>query len=141
RYRIEALIGAGGMGAVYRAEHVHMKKTIAVKVLHRDMMLNPEVVARFEREAVAGGRIDHPHVASAIDFGRLDSGVFYLPLEFVEGRGLRQVLRQEGPFPEQRALTIAWQSRSEEHTSELQSREKLVCRLLVENNNMRVFTV
>jgi len=109
RYRIEALIGAGGMGAVYRAEHVHMKKTIAVKVLHRDMMLNPEVVARFEREAVAGGRIDHPHVASAIDFGRLDSGVFYLALEFVEGRGLRQVLRQEGPFPEQRALTIAWQ--------------------------------
>ncbi|MFO7178828.1 MAG: serine/threonine-protein kinase [Pseudomonadota bacterium] len=109
RYRIEALIGSGGMGAVYRAEHVHMKKTVAVKVLHREMMLNPEVVARFEREAVAGGRIDHPHVASAIDFGRLDSGVFYLALEFVEGRGLRQVLKQEGPFPEQRALTIAWQ--------------------------------
>ena len=52
RYRIEALIGSGGMGAVYRAEHVHMRKAVAVKVLHKEMTAFPEVVARFEREAV-----------------------------------------------------------------------------------------
>src|SRR5690606_35096140 len=65
RYRIEALLGTGGMGAVYRAEHVHMKKQVALKILHRTMTLMPEVVARFEREAVAAARIEHPHVAQA----------------------------------------------------------------------------
>src|SRR4051812_48598453 len=74
RYRVERLLGSGGMGAVYQAEHVHMRKAVAVKVLHREMMMVPEVVARFEREAVAAGRIQHPHVAAATDFGRLDDG-------------------------------------------------------------------
>jgi hypothetical protein len=57
RYRIEALLGSGGMGSVYRAEHVHMRKAVAIKVLHREMTYLPEVVARFEREAVAAARI------------------------------------------------------------------------------------
>ncbi|HMR10758.1 MAG TPA: hypothetical protein PKA88_33505, partial [Polyangiaceae bacterium] len=51
RYRIEELLGSGGMGAVFRAQHVHMKKNVAVKVLHKEMTYLPEVVARFEREA------------------------------------------------------------------------------------------
>jgi len=109
RYRVEALLGAGGMGAVYRAEHVLMRKAVAVKVLHREMTQMPEVVARFEREAVAAARIEHPNVATAKDFGRLADGSFYLVLEFVEGQSLARALRQDGPFAEERALKIARQ--------------------------------
>ncbi len=109
RYRIEALIGEGGMGAVYRAEQIDLRKKVAIKVLHRDMLLNAEVVARFEREAVAGGRITHPHVASAFDFGKLENGSYYLALEFVEGRSLGKLMREQSPFTERRALRIAWQ--------------------------------
>ena len=109
RYRIDRQIGEGGMGAVYLAEHVHMRKVVAVKVLHREMTFLPEVVARFEREAVAAARIEHPHVAAATDFGRLDDGAFYLVLEYVEGQSLRQLLDDGGPLPPDAALHVAVQ--------------------------------
>jgi serine/threonine protein kinase len=92
RYRIERLIGEGGMGAVYLAEHVHMHKRLAVKVLHPEMSRLPEIVARFEREAMAAGQIDHPNIATASDFGKLPDGSFFLVLEYVEGKNLRDVL-------------------------------------------------
>jgi serine/threonine-protein kinase len=109
RYRIVSLLGAGGMGAVYRAEHVHMRKAVAVKVLHREMTSMPEVVARFEREAVAAARIEHPNVAAATDFGSLENGSFYLALEFIEGDSLAQRIKKDGAFEEGRALRIARQ--------------------------------
>jgi serine/threonine-protein kinase len=108
RYRVVKLLGSGGMGSVYRAEHVHMKKLVAVKILHRHMTTNAEVVARFEREAVAAGRIDHPNVAAATDFGKLEDGSFYLALEYVEGKSLSEVI-DEGSLPPYRALVIARQ--------------------------------
>ncbi|HKO52882.1 MAG TPA: serine/threonine-protein kinase [Polyangiaceae bacterium] len=109
RYRIEALIGSGGMGAVYRAEHVHMRKAVAVKVLHKEMTAFPEVVARFEREAVAAGRIEHPHVVSASDFGQLEDGSFYLVLEFIEGQSLARLVSKVGALSGLRALRITRQ--------------------------------
>jgi eukaryotic-like serine/threonine-protein kinase len=109
RYRIEALIGSGGMGAVYRAEHVHMRKAVAVKVLHKEMTAFPEVVARFEREAVAAGRIEHPHVVSASDFGQLEDGSFYLVLEFIEGQSLAKLVSKVGAISPIRALCITRQ--------------------------------
>jgi serine/threonine-protein kinase len=108
RYRIVSLLGSGGMGSVYRAEHVHMKKPVAVKILHRHMTTNAEVVARFEREAVAAGRIEHPNVAAATDFGKLDDGSFYLALEYVEGENLADVI-ERGPLAPYRALAITRQ--------------------------------
>ncbi|MBN1605106.1 MAG: serine/threonine protein kinase, partial [Polyangiaceae bacterium] len=109
RYRLEALLGVGGMGRVYRAEHVYMRKLFALKVLHGHMTLVPEVVARFEREAVAAARIEHPNVAKASDFGRLEDGAFYLALEFVEGVSLRGEIQRCGTFTAARAVDVALQ--------------------------------
>jgi serine/threonine-protein kinase len=109
RYRIDALIGSGGMGAVYRAKHMHMRKAVAVKVLHKEMTAFPEVVARFEREAVAAGRIEHPHVVSASDFGKLEDGSFYLVLEFIEGQSLARLVSKVGALSPLRALRITRQ--------------------------------
>jgi serine/threonine protein kinase len=105
RYRVAAFLDEGGMGAVYRVEHLHMRKTLAMKVLHGSMLGQPEVVARFEREAVAAGNIDHPNVAAATDFGKLPDGSFFLILEFVGGRSLRSELKA-GPMEPSRALRI-----------------------------------
>ena len=108
RYRIERVIGEGGMGAVYQAEHTHMRKRVAVKVLHAEMSRMPEVVARFEREAMAAAHIEHPHVVTATDFGKLEDGAFFLALEFVEGKSLRSQIGL-GPLELGRALHVARQ--------------------------------
>ncbi len=107
RYRLDALLGEGGMGAVYRAEHVLMRKTVALKVLHPQMTANEEAVKRFEREAVAAGRIEHPCIAQATDFGRLETGSFYLALEYVNGTCLSKVIAEEGALVPARAVDIA----------------------------------
>ncbi len=109
RYRIEALLGAGGMGSVFRAEHVHMRKAVAFKVLHREMTFVPEIVARFEREAIAAARIEHANVAAATDFGKLDDGSFYLALEYIEGESLADLLHREPALSPERATRIARQ--------------------------------
>ncbi len=105
RYRIVRVIGEGGMGVVYAAEHVLMRKEVALKVLHPDMCANPEVVARFEREAVAAAHIDHPNIAGATDFGRLADGSAYLVLELLRGPSLRDEI-SNGPIALVRSLRI-----------------------------------
>src|SRR6188474_2883851 len=108
RYRLDELLGEGGMGRVFAAEHVLMKKKLAVKILHRELTSVPEVIARFEREAMAAANIDHPNVAAATDFGKLDDGSVYLVLEFVQGKSLRDEI-EAGAFGVERALHIARQ--------------------------------
>lgn len=109
RYRVEALLGEGAMGAVYRAEHVLMQKAVALKVLHQTSSQNPEVVRRFEREAVAAGRIEHPNVAGATDFGQLEDGSFFLVLEYIDGKSLGQLIEEEAPLEAARACRISIQ--------------------------------
>lgn len=108
RYRLDDLLGAGGMGRVYAAEHVLMRKKLAVKVLHRELTTVPEVVKRFEREAMAAAHIEHPNVAAATDFGKLPDGSVFLVLEFVQGELLRDEIAK-GPLSPDRALRIARQ--------------------------------
>src|SRR5512142_3551821 len=108
RYRLFSLLGESGMGRVYLGEHVLMRKRVAFKVLHKDLTQVPEVVARFEREAMAAANIEHPNVASATDFGKLPDGSVYLVLEYVQGKCLRYLI-EEGPLPVARALHIARQ--------------------------------
>ena len=105
RYRVEGLVGEGGMGVVYRVTHVRMRKTFALKVLHAALSQSKELVLRFEREAVAVGSIDHPNVAGATDFGQLPDGSFFLVCEFIDGRSLRAEI-EAGPMPAPRALRI-----------------------------------
>jgi len=109
RYFVKKLLGSGGMGAVYEAEHVQLKKRVALKVLHGHMSVKPDVQARFEREAVAAGRINHPGVAAATDFGRLPDGAFYLVLEYVDGSSLADVLLETPILPSARAFRITVQ--------------------------------
>ncbi len=111
RYRILQLLGEGGMGAVYLAEHTHMRKRVALKLLHAEMSENAEVLARFEREAMAAARIEHPNVAAATDFGRTGDGSFFLVLEYVEGASLRKVL-DGGALGAARALHVTRQMAS-----------------------------
>jgi serine/threonine-protein kinase len=108
RYRIDALLGEGAMGKVYAAEHVMMHKRLAVKVLHRELTVVPELVARFEREAMAAANIDHPNIASATDFGKLEDESVFIALELVEGVCLRDAIAK-GPIPLRRALHITRQ--------------------------------
>lgn len=110
RYRVESLLGTGGMGAVYLVEHTGIDKRMALKVLSESMMANPKVVKRFEREAKAAANFGHPHVAGASDYGRMEDGRFYLVLEYVEGKELRQAMDEaNGPLPPSRAFFIARQ--------------------------------
>ncbi len=108
RYKILALLGEGATGTVYAAEHVLLHKKVAVKILHSELTEMPDGVARFEREAMATARIDHPNVASAVDFGKLADGSMFLALEYVEGKSLREVV-SHGPLGMRRALHIARQ--------------------------------
>ena len=108
RYRIVDLLAEGGMGAVFLAEHVVLKSPVAMKLLQPQARNLPELVERFQREAVVGAHIKHPHIASATDFGVLPDGAYYLVLELVEGTTLDSVLKQ-GPLPPIRAIDIASQ--------------------------------
>ena len=108
RYRIERVLGEGGMGAVYLAEHTHMRKRLAVKVLHPELTRVREVIERFEREAMAAAHIDHPNVAAATDFVKGDDGNYFLVLEYVEGASLREA-NAKGPMEIKRAMHIATQ--------------------------------
>jgi hypothetical protein len=109
RYRVSALLGSGGMGAVYRAEHMELKKTVALKVLNQEMASHREAALRFEREAMVSAQIQHPNVVSATDSGRLPDGSLYLVLEYVSGRSLRDLVNDEGRLSPARALAIGAQ--------------------------------
>ncbi|HET7502851.1 MAG TPA: protein kinase [Kofleriaceae bacterium] len=106
RYRLDATLGRGGMGLVYKAAHIGLRRQVAVKILHPSLVASPEVRNRFEREALAVGKIDHPNCVSVYDVGRLPDGSLYLAMELLEGRALADVLEEEGQLAPGRALHI-----------------------------------
>ncbi len=108
RYRADEILGQGGMGAVLGGEQIHLRKQVAIKLLHPDTERLPGLIERFEREGVAGAHVQHPNVAAAIDFGKLDDGSYFLVLEYVEGTPLSEVI-DRGPLLPLRALRIARQ--------------------------------
>jgi serine/threonine-protein kinase len=106
KYRIDALLGAGGMGRVYRATHVELGEPIAVKFLLAHWAKAPELRARFRREAVALARLRHPNIVSVLDFGE-HGDELYMVMELVKGVALGDVLGvNEAPLPFQRVAAI-----------------------------------
>lgn len=105
RYRVLEVIGRGGMGVVYRVEHLRMGKIAAMKVLHRDLAQDPDVVGRFEREAAAISKLHHPHTVQVFDFGTAQ-GALYLIMELVRGRDLGRIIERDGPMPWARAAPL-----------------------------------
>jgi hypothetical protein len=95
RYRIDGLVGIGGMGSVYRCEHVGIGRPVAIKVLHADFIGNREASVRFQREAIASGRLEHPNIVGVSDFGLLEDGGCYLVMELLEGESLGDRLDRE----------------------------------------------
>jgi hypothetical protein len=99
RYRIIERLGEGGMGAVYVAEHLKLRKQVAVKTILAEFASNPQIEARFAREALATAQLDHPHVASALDFGHFPDGGAYLVIQLVRGITLARHLDTRGRLP------------------------------------------
>ncbi|MBL8602956.1 MAG: serine/threonine protein kinase [Myxococcales bacterium] len=95
RYRLDALLGAGGMGRVYRAQHLLLGEPVAVKFLLQEWSNKPELRARFRREAVVLARLRHPGIVSVIDFGELD-GELYLVMELLRGFSLESQINAGG---------------------------------------------
>src|SRR5258708_23079133 len=102
KYRLERLLGQGGMGAVYLATHLGTERYVALKLIAPQFMRNPEFVERFKREARAAGRLRHPNVVDVTDFGFSEAGtdrVAYLVMEHLDGCTLSDVLAEEDRLP------------------------------------------
>src|SRR5262249_32277559 len=91
RYHVLERIAAGGMGEVFRAHDAVLAREIAIKVLHRSLAGDPGFVDRFRREARAAAALSHPNIVAVYDWGAVD-GIYYMVMEYVRGRGLRELL-------------------------------------------------
>jgi serine/threonine-protein kinase len=109
RYIVEALIGEGGMGLVYRCRHRALGKLVAVKVLHRELAHDRDLTDRFVLEAKAASAVGSAHIADTLDFGELRDGSTYLAMEYLEGHTLSEVLEAEGHLLPPRAAHIGRQ--------------------------------
>lgn len=98
RYRILSLLGVGGMGVVYKVEHVHIGKLMAMKLLAGSLSRDATVIRRFRREALAASRLSHPNTVQVFDFGQANN-LTYLVMELVNGEDLSLVLKRSGPLP------------------------------------------
>ncbi len=107
RYEVEALIGQGGVGRVYRARHRELGRWFAIKVLRRELSDDPEIRQRFLREAETASSVVHPGIVQIIDWGYLPDGRPFFVMELLEGSSLRNVLERRGRLPPARAIDIA----------------------------------
>ena len=109
RYRVDALLGEGGMGLVYRVMHTRLNKPLAIKVLRLENTRDEEVLARFRREAESASAIGNQHIVDINDFGVLRDGSTYFVMECLEGMDLIEAMDLAERMPEDRALRIATQ--------------------------------
>ncbi|MGE0326919.1 MAG: serine/threonine protein kinase [Polyangiaceae bacterium] len=109
RYRVVRRLGEGGMGEVYLAMHEAIEKKVALKVLRPEYSAKADIVTRFQQEAISASRIKHPNVLEIFDFGQLDTGAFYLAMEFLEGHDLADELQRVVVLTPQDGIRIALQ--------------------------------
>jgi serine/threonine protein kinase len=106
RYVLKSVLGSGNMGTVYRATQLPMGREVAVKLMHSDLVRNPDLVARFEREAQAASTVEHPNAITVYDSGRSVDGQVYIAMELLEGESLSAMIERESRIPPDRALEL-----------------------------------
>jgi len=106
QYVLKELIGSGGMGEVYLAEHVLLKRPCAVKIIRPGQSADPGVMARFEREVHATAKLSHWNTVEIYDYGHTEDGTFYYVMEYLPGLSLEQLCRQHGPLPPERVVYL-----------------------------------
>ena len=107
RYRLDALLGEGGMGAVFRATHLAMERKVAVKLLKPHLVNDENQLQRFAREARSTLKVDSPHAVKVLDFGVTPHKDYYMVLEYLDGRTVQRELDVDGPFTAKRVVHIA----------------------------------
>jgi serine/threonine-protein kinase len=110
KYLIEERLSEGGMGTVYRARHLQMDRPVAIKVMHEGLVEDEASRIRFQREARASVRLQHPNAVSVTDCGETADGCVYIVMELLEGRTLREILVKEAPIETARAISIMLQA-------------------------------
>lgn len=98
RYEVHELVGKGGMGDVFRARHQMMDRTVALKVINRDLVRKPAAIDRFHREVKAAARLSHPNIVTAYDAEQADD-LHFLVMEYVDGTDLSRIVKEQGPLP------------------------------------------
>jgi eukaryotic-like serine/threonine-protein kinase len=106
RYRVLRLLGEGSSGNVFLCEHTALEKEVAVKVLHRELAANADLVERFKREAQTAAKLDHPSSVHVMDFGQDRDGTLYLVMEYVDGQDLSELLDDKLPLDDARIVHI-----------------------------------
>jgi serine/threonine-protein kinase len=106
KYRIERLLGRGGMGAVYRTRDLRLHRLVALKVVHADLPGDPEARVRFRREAQVVARLQHPSIVTVYDYGSFGDSSAFIVMELVHGEDLRRVLQREVRLEPSRAVRI-----------------------------------
>jgi len=110
QFRVEGLVGEGAVGSVYRAQQLGIERTVAVKIMHRELAGNETLRSRFRREARVAGSLDHPNLVNVLVLGEIEPlGVPFIALEFLDGLSLRSALAAIGALPVARALHIVLQ--------------------------------
>lgn len=110
QYRLGRLIGSGGMGEVYLAEHQLLKRPCAIKVIRPSKAADPQALARFEREVRATARLTHWNTVEIFDYGRTEDGTFYYVMEYLPGLSLAELVARHGPLPPARAIHLLRQT-------------------------------
>jgi eukaryotic-like serine/threonine-protein kinase len=110
KYRVEKVLGVGGMGVVVAATHLQLEERVALKFLVKEAVQSSDAVARFAREARAAVKIKSEHVARVIDVGTLETGAPYMVMEYLEGGDLSQVLQSRGPLGTEEAIEYVLQA-------------------------------
>ncbi len=107
RYRLDAVVGEGGMGAVFRAQHLATERRVAVKLLKPHLSHDQTALERFAREARSTLKVESPHAVKVLDFGVTPHGDYYMALEYLDGRTVHRELEVDGPFAPSRAIHVA----------------------------------